>query len=96
MAMAMAMRRGSERAGTVMRAGEWRSAGAGVRSMATTARAEDDSSSSSSSSSGRILAAFSALLGAGAFYSSCQRTVFSYSYEDFNVIFIECMVLERI
>ena len=83
MAMAMAMRRGSERAGTVMRAGEWR-AGAGARSMATTARAEDDSSSSSSSSSssGRVFAAFSALLGAGAFYSSCQRTVFSYSYDD--------------
>lgn len=71
MAMAMAMRRG---AGTVTR-GEWFS---NARYLATAVRVHDDassSSSSSSSSSGRALAAFSALLGAGALYTSCQQTV---------------------
>jgi hypothetical protein len=83
MAMAMAMRRGAERAGTVLRAGEWCSAGpagAGARFIAT---ADYDGSSSSSLSSGRALAAFSALLGAGALYSSCQRTVVSHSSRRF-------------
>ncbi|KAG0629793.1 hypothetical protein M758_1G130800 [Ceratodon purpureus] len=74
MAMAMALRRGAERAGTVMRAGEW-SCGGGARFMATAVRVEDDGLPSSSFSSGRALAAFSALVGAGALYSSCLQTI---------------------
>ncbi|KAG0590923.1 hypothetical protein KC19_1G136000 [Ceratodon purpureus] len=74
MAMAMALRRGAERAGTVMRAGEW-SCGGGARFMATAVRVEDDGSPSSSFSSGRALAAFSAVVGAGALYSSCLQTI---------------------
>lgn len=74
MAMAMMMRRG---AGTVMRSGtEWCSnTGGSARCLATTAVRVDDDPSSSSSASGGALAAFTALLGAGALYTSCQRTV---------------------
>lgn len=74
MAMAMALRRAG-RAGAVMRGLEWCNNGIGIgaRSMATAARVEDNGPSASSS--GRALGSFSALLGAGALYASCQRTV---------------------
>lgn len=70
--MAMAMRKGIERVGMVMR-GEWSSGGSGACYMATAVYVEDEGLLSLASR--RAVAAFSALLGVGALYSSCQQMV---------------------
>lgn len=70
MAMATAMRRAG-RLGALMRGPEWYNS-IGARSMSSAVRVEDDGPSASY---GRALGALSALLGAGALYTSCQHTI---------------------